>query len=98
MMPGKQRPVAGSVGAPPLPYPIEGRILVFRDVGFGDGPWWQRSHHVLNDLLVGQYDLPEDDEGDLAMTAREWSQFAERLVSDHPECVFVYSSNQGVMR
>lgn len=82
-----------SLGQAALPYPLGSEIRVFRDDGgFGRGRWFNRSIHKLQELLVGSYSLPVDEEGDVDLSFEQWIAFAKELVRDHENAVFVYTA------
>lgn len=74
-----------------LPYPISNRIRVYRDDGQWPDRWFMRAQHVIDALYVCTYELRVDDDGDVDLTATEWSTFAKQLQDEHGDCVFVYT-------
>lgn len=80
-----------------LPFPISSRIVVYRDDGnWGQfSAWFLRSDADLQDLYTITIDLRVDEDEDIDLTHDEWLEVAEKLTSDYPGCVFIYTSTTG---
>ena len=79
---------------PALPYPVGINISVFRDDGEWDKytKWFMRPMHEVVSLAVCKITLAhyEGDETP-AYTHDEWCEKAESLVTEYPDCIFVYT-------
>ena len=77
---------------PVLPYPQSLRIKVFKDDGKWDfGPWFMRSHHILDSLYVATITLAHyEGSEEPCYTAAEWAAKADKLTAQYPDCVFIY--------
>jgi hypothetical protein len=73
-------------------YPISSRIIVLRDDDQWDSveKWCMRPQHIIDGLYVVTYNLRTDDDGEVDLTYREWCEFSEKMVNDHPGCIFCY--------
>jgi len=75
-----------------MAYPIGTEIKVFHDDGNWDrySAWWMRPIHEAEDLFVCRYKLATDEDDEYC---GDWEADSRYLLSEHPDCVFVYASN-----
>lgn len=76
-----------------LPYAVSSSISVYKDDGNWDdySAWFMRSDQDLNNLFVCNYQLPTDEDGDVDYSRFSWEKFSQKLVEDHPDCLFIYT-------
>jgi hypothetical protein len=78
---------------PALKYPVSSTIRVYKNDGKWDNysAWFLRSDRDLENLFVCGYGLPVDEDGDVDFSIFDWKSFSQKIINDHPGCLFIYS-------
>ena len=88
------------IKTPVLPYPKSTSIKVYSDDGKWDNysAWFMRRQKDLLELYIITYNLrtvaydsDRPDDQDVDLTIKEWSELADDLMRDHPNCLFIYT-------